>query len=84
MSNISQFYREKVKVNKEPVRFQIISWNKFDKEINDDDPSNDMQQLQKIQTGRIVPDQVALDQWELHNQDPKFLEMWDKKYERPN
>ena len=54
------------------------------KEINDDDPSNDMQQLQKIQTGRIVPDQVALDQWELHNQDPKFLEMWDKKYERPN
>ena len=54
------------------------------KEINkDDDPSNDMQQLQKIQTGRIVPDQVALDQWELHNQDPKFLEMWDKKYDRP-
>jgi len=57
------------------------------KEINkgkDNDPSNNMQQLQKIQTGRIVPDQVALDQWELHNQDPKFLEMWDKKYERPN
>tara|TARA_B110000977_G_C11091042_1_gene496912 strand:+ start:4667 stop:6253 length:1587 start_codon:yes stop_codon:yes gene_type:complete len=54
------------------------------KEINkDDDPSNDMQQLQKIQTGRIVPDQVALDQWEIHNQDPKFLEMWDKKYDRP-
>jgi len=56
------------------------------KEINkgkDNDPSNNMQQLQKIQTGRIVPDQVALDQWELHNQDPKFLEMWDKKYDRP-
>ena len=53
------------------------------KASNDDDPSNDMQQLQKIQTGRIVPDQAALDQWEIHNQDPKFLEMWDKKYDRP-
>lgn len=53
------------------------------KATNDGDPSNDMQQLQKIQTGRIVPDQAALDQWEIHNQDPKFLEMWDKKYDRP-
>ena len=53
------------------------------KENNDDDPTNDMQQLQKIQTGKIVPDQTALDQWKIHNQDPKFLEMWDKKYQRP-
>ena len=35
--NIDQYYREKVKTNKEPLRFQIISWNKFDKEINDDE-----------------------------------------------
>ena len=32
--SIDQYYREKVKTNKEPLRFQIISWNKFDKEIN--------------------------------------------------
>ena len=37
MSNIDQYYRKKIKVSKEPVRFQIISWNKFDKEINDDE-----------------------------------------------
>ena len=35
--SIDQYYREKVKTNKEPLRFQIISWNKFDKEINDDE-----------------------------------------------
>ena len=56
---------------------------KLNADSKDNDPSNNMQKLQKIQTGRIVPDQVALDQWELHNQDPKFLEMWDKKYDRP-
>ncbi len=35
--SIDQYYREKVKTNKESLRFQIISWNKFDKEINDDE-----------------------------------------------
>lgn len=35
--SIDQYYREKVKTNKESFRFQIISWNKFDKEINDDE-----------------------------------------------
>ena len=35
--SINQYYREKVKTNKESLRFQIISWNKFDKEINDDE-----------------------------------------------
>uniref|UniRef100_A0A6C0LDF1 DNA-directed DNA polymerase n=1 Tax=viral metagenome TaxID=1070528 RepID=A0A6C0LDF1_9ZZZZ len=35
--SIDQYYREKVKTNKEPLKFQIISWNKFDKEINDDE-----------------------------------------------
>ena len=34
---MEQYYREKVKTNKEPLRFQIISWNKFDKEINEDE-----------------------------------------------
>lgn len=37
MLSLEQYYREKVKTNKETLRFQIISWNKFDKEINDDE-----------------------------------------------
>ena len=37
MNNLETYYREKVKTNKKPVRFQVISWNKFDKEINDDE-----------------------------------------------
>ena len=35
--NINKYYRNKVETNKETLRFQIISWNKFDKEINDDE-----------------------------------------------
>lgn len=34
--NIDKYYREKVKINKESLKFQIISWNKFDKEIEDE------------------------------------------------
>ena len=37
MLNLEHYYREKVKTNKEPIKFQIISWNKFDKEINDNE-----------------------------------------------
>ena len=37
MTNLETYYREKIKTNKEPLRFQIISWDKFDKEINDDE-----------------------------------------------
>ena len=37
MSNLETYYREKFKTNKEPLKFQIISWNKLDKEINDDE-----------------------------------------------
>jgi len=35
------------------------------------------------QTSLIEPDEVALQQWAIHNQDPEFLEMWDQKYIRP-
>ena len=45
---------------------------------------NDEQQLAELMNRKLVPNQAALEQWEIHNQDPKFLEMWDKKYERPN
>jgi DNA polymerase delta subunit 1 len=34
---MDKYYREKVKIKKEKLRFQIISWEKFDKEINDDE-----------------------------------------------
>lgn len=35
------------------------------------------------QTSLIEPDEAALQQWAIHNQDPEFLEMWDQKYIRP-
>jgi DNA polymerase elongation subunit (family B) len=35
--NINEYFREKIKKPKENLKFQIISWNKFDKEINDDE-----------------------------------------------
>jgi DNA polymerase delta subunit 1 len=38
--NLNKYFRNKVKLDKkikEPLRFQIISWQKFDKEINDDE-----------------------------------------------
>jgi DNA polymerase delta subunit 1 len=36
--SVDQYYRNKHKLTKnETLRFQIISWNKFDKEINDDE-----------------------------------------------
>lgn len=37
MSKIEQYFRNKIKTKKELLRFQIISWEKFDKEINDDE-----------------------------------------------
>jgi DNA polymerase elongation subunit (family B) len=38
MHNLETYYRNKVKLRKnETLRFQIISWEKFDKEVNDDE-----------------------------------------------
>ncbi len=34
---MEKYYREKVKHKNQNLRFQIISWEKFDKEINDDE-----------------------------------------------
>ena len=38
MHNLETYYRNKAKLRKnETLRFQIISWEKFDKEVNDDE-----------------------------------------------
>ena len=35
------------------------------------------------QTSLIEPDEAALQQWTINNQDPEFLKLWDQKYIRP-